>query len=163
MNHATAAGRVRWIAAVALTALLAGLVAWFIHWRPVVAPPAAEITIDPLAAFDDTSEAVVDQALAQIPADSTELKQRWVDEVKDVDVTGLSPRQLDHFVRMANAQGCTCGCGYTLAACRTYDPSCPVSLPRAEELRDSVRAGLAGAVVHLRPRPPNLPRHPDSD
>jgi hypothetical protein len=155
MKHATATGRVPWIAVVTLTALLAGLVAWFAHWRPVDAPAPSETTADPLVAFDDTSDAVVDRALAQIPVDSTELKQRWMDEVKDVDVTGLSDRQIEHFVRMANAQGCTCGCGYTLAACRTYDPSCPVSLPRAEELRDSVRAGLTGRVDRLRQRPPD--------
>jgi len=158
MRYASNHGRVSWVGALALVALLAGLVVWFVQWRAVSPPPPPA---DPLAAFDDSSDAVVDRALGQIPVDSTELKQRWMDEVRDVDLARLSPRQLERFVRFANAQRCTCGCGYTLAACRTYDPTCPVSLPILESLRDSVLAGLTGGVSHLRARPDDEePSHP---
>ena len=58
------------------------------------------------------------------------------------DVSHLSEAQRTVFVKLANAQRCTCGCGYTLAGCRTYDPTCEVSLPRVEALLDSVRRGL---------------------
>jgi hypothetical protein len=141
-----------------LVALLAGVVAWFANWR-AVAPPAPE-PIDPLSAFDSTSDAVIDRALGQIPVDSTELKQRWMDDIKQIEVAGLTPRQLEHFVRFANARQCTCGCGYTLAACRTFDPTCPVSQPILDALRDSITAGLTGSVVHLRARPDDMPSHP---
>ncbi len=141
-----------------LVALLAGLVAWFANWR--AASPPAPAPVDPLAAFDDSSDAVIDRALGQIPVDSTELKQRWMDDIKQIEVAGLSPRQLEHFVRFANARNCTCGCGYTLAACRTYDPTCPESGPILEALRDSVVAGLTGGVSRLRARPGDEPAHP---
>lgn len=157
MRDASQDGRISWIAAVTLVVLLAGLVAWFANWRAVAPPPAP---VDPLAAFDDSSDAVIDRALGQIPVDSTELKQRWMDDIKHVEVAGLSPRQLEHFVRLANARNCTCGCGYTLAACRTYDPTCPESGPILEALRDSVLAGLTGGVSHLRARPGDEPAHP---
>ena len=149
MRHASADGRISWIAAVALVALLAGLVA-----------PENPEPIDPLAAFDSTSDAVIDRALGQIPVDSTELKQRWMDDIKQIEVAALTPRQLEHFVRFANARQCTCGCGYTLAACRTFDPTCPVSQPILEALRDSITAGFTGSVAHLRARPDDMPSHP---
>ena len=134
MRHASADGRISWIAAVALVALLAGLVAWFANWR-AVAPENPE-PIDPLAAFDSTSDAVIDRALGQIPVDSTELKQRWMDDIKQIEVAALTPRQLEHFVRFANARQCTCGCGYTLAACRTFDqPADPRGVARFDHGR----------------------------
>ena len=69
-------------------------------------------------------------------------KHRWVPEVKGFPATDLAPARRDAFIGFANAQRCTCGCGYTLAGCRSYDPSCPVSGPRVERLLDSVRAGF---------------------
>ena len=92
MRHASADGRISWIAAVALVALLAGLVAWFANWR-AVAPENPE-PIDPLAAFDSTSDAVIDRALGQIPVDSTELKQRWMDDIKQIEVAALTRLRL---------------------------------------------------------------------
>ena len=62
------------------------------------------------------------------------------------------------FLRSANsltlglARG-RCGCGYTLAACRTYDPTCPESGPVAEALRDSILAGHVRSAEGLRARP----------
>jgi hypothetical protein len=98
---------------------------------------------------------VIDRALAQIPAlvDSAELKSRWQDEVRGVDVAALDPARREIFLRAANAQRCTCGCGFTLAACRAYDLTCPVSLPRVESLFDSVRAGRIKSAEGLRERP----------
>src|SRR5204862_1231892 len=58
---------------------------------------------------------------------------RWTDDARGVDLSVLTPAKREIFLRFANAERCTCGCGYTLAACRAYDLTCPVSLPRSEE------------------------------
>ncbi len=100
-------------------------------------------------AFNPPQE-TIDEALLQTHRDSTargtpgseEDKSRWVDVVKGFDYSDLAPSRRKAFIRYANAQRCTCGCGYTLAGCRTYDPTCPVSGPRVQALLDSVRAGL---------------------
>jgi hypothetical protein len=74
-------------------------------------------------------------------------------EVKGFDVSDLTPARRAMFVRFANAQRCTCGCGYTLAGCRAYDPTCPVSGPRVGKLLDSVRAGRVPGPARARPVP----------
>jgi hypothetical protein len=105
----------------------------------------------PLSGDDDplVTGGVVEQALGAT-ADSA-LKSQWRDEVQGVDVSHLSEVQRTLFVKLANAQRCTCGCGYTLAGCRTYDPTCDVSLPRVEALLDSVRRGLVREDSGTRP------------
>lgn len=90
------------------------------------------------------------QRLAAV--DSSE-KTTWVDEIPELDVSMLTPARRELFIRFANAQSCTCGCGFTLAACRRYDSLCDVSLPRVERLRDSVAAGLLTRAHGLRQRP----------
>ncbi len=84
--------------------------------------------------------------------DSSE-KTAWVDEIPSLDMNMLTPTRREVFLRFANAQSCTCGCGFTLAACRRYDTECEVSLPRLERLRDSVSAGLLTQANGLRERP----------
>jgi hypothetical protein len=129
-------GRAPWVLAATLLVLVVGLgVAWR-QWQAAhiaALPPEAEN--DPLV-----RDGVVEQALGAT-SDSV-LKTLWRDEVQGVDVSHLSEMQRTLFVKLANAQRCTCGCGYTLAGCRTYDPTCEVSLPRVEALLDSVRRGL---------------------
>jgi hypothetical protein len=154
------AGRAHWVALVALVILAAGLgVAVWQSQRarpPAMAPGAAGP--EPGA---EPGEQVLEQALRQAPSvpdsrapvDSTAFKQRWLDEVRGVDVTGLDPARLELFVRFANAERCTCGCGYTLAACRASDMTCDVSGPRLEALLDSVRAGHLTRARGIRERP----------
>lgn len=72
--------------------------------------------------------------------DSTEIKTGWRNEVRGIDLAVFTPKQRSLYLKITNGRGCTCGCGYTLAACRENDLTCPVSLPRVEELRDSVLA-----------------------
>jgi hypothetical protein len=106
------------------------------------------------AAPADTSESVIDRALGQIPADdSTAIKNRWLDHLQGIDVARLDPAQHELLVRHANARRCTCGCGFTLAACRTYDTTCPVSGPVVEALRDSILEGHIRGARGLRERP----------
>jgi hypothetical protein len=138
------------IGAVAIAILALGLTALVRQWRPA-APPGASTS-----APADTGDAVIDQALGQIPAsaDSAEIKARWMDDIKGIEIAALDDAQRDLFVRFANARRCTCGCGFTLAACRTYDPTCPVSEPILEALRDSITAGRIRSANGLRERPP---------
>jgi hypothetical protein len=75
----------------------------------------------------------------------------WVDEVEGVDVSGLSTRQRELFLRYANSEDCICG--YTLASCRAFNPPCPGSPPRVSALLDSVRTGKIKSAEGLRARP----------
>lgn len=140
------------VALLAVASLAAGGVAWWRSMRPVAPPAAERPAFDvPEAApptADDTalvaSDDVIERALGALsPADSAALRNRRVEEVKGVDVSMLTPPQLATFIAFANAERCTCGCGFTLAACRTYDPSCEISLPIAIALRDSIVAAAA--------------------
>ncbi|MEO5987953.1 MAG: hypothetical protein ABIU54_10160 [Candidatus Eisenbacteria bacterium] len=108
----------------------------------------------PLAAIggEATEEDGMARAERLAALDSSE-KTAWLDEVPGVDVSMFTPARREVFVRFANAQSCTCGCGFTLAACRRYDSECEVSLPRLERLRDSVAAGLLAHANGLRKRP----------
>jgi hypothetical protein len=127
----------RWIglATVAVLALGVG-VAWR-QWAPRPSAPAR----------DPSSAEPVREALAQAEPDE---RSRWVDPVPGADVSALDEPRRVLFLQLANARRCTCGCGYTLAACRAYDASCDVSLPRVEALLDSVRRGLVRAAPDAR-------------
>jgi thiol-disulfide isomerase/thioredoxin len=48
-----------------------------------------------------------------------------------VDTTKLTPEQRTAVLHKLNAEACDCGCKYTLAQCRIYDPACNVSKERA--------------------------------
>lgn len=137
-----------WIAFVAAVALLAGLGLAVRQWR---AQPLSTRASAPA----DTSGDVVEQALGQIPApdDSAAIKARWLDEVPGADVANLTQEGREIFVRAANSQHCTCGCGFTLAGCRASDMTCDVSRGRVEALLDSVRSGRLRSAQGLRERP----------
>jgi hypothetical protein len=150
-------GLARWPTLAALVVLLGGLALavqqWRVPARSQPAPPPAESEA-PATPVEGADEIAIEQALRLTPGlGESENKTGWMDEVKGVDLTPLSPRLRERFLVHANAQRCTCGCGYTLARCRTYDPTCEVSLPRVRALFDSVRSGLVAGVTGLRPRP----------
>ena len=96
---------------------------------------------------------VVEEAMRSAPLDSAEIKARWQDEVRGVDVSGLDAKEQEVFLRFANAEHCTCGCGYTLAGCKASDMSCEVSGGMLEALRDSIRAGKVRVTRGIRARP----------
>jgi len=142
----------RLVGLVAGLALIAGAGVAAYQWmgtRPGSAPPADPPATGPAS---QPSDAAIEQALRQArgagptpaPAaaatDSTEDKNRWVSVVKGFDYDDLSPARRKLFVQLANQRRCTCGCGYTLAGCRSYDPTCPVSGPRVRAMLDSIRA-----------------------
>ena len=137
---------------VVLVLLAAVLAAWAMHSsfdQPIRPETVGE------AAPESTSEAgedVVARALrlARIHADE---KTRWVDELPDLELAALTPEAREVFLRIANGRACSCGCGFTLAACRRFDDQCEVSGPRARALFDSVRAGRIRSAEGFRERP----------
>src|SRR5436305_2466196 len=48
-----------------------------------------------------------------------------------VDTSELTPEQRMAALHKLNAESCDCGCKYTLAQCRIYDPVCKISKERA--------------------------------
>ena len=158
----------RWGPLVLVAIVLYLAVQFAVQWRrphPPPAPPAGLSAADTAANDTAGTDRLIARALAQSPAsppDSTEIKTGWRDEVRGIDLTVFNPAQREIFVSLANAEACTCGCGYTLAACRENDLTCPVSLPRVEALRDSVLAGQVRSVAGLRQRPRALGLHPGS-
>jgi thiol-disulfide isomerase/thioredoxin len=62
-----------------------------------------------------------------------------------VDMTKLTPEQRTVALHRFNAEGCTCGCQFTLAQCRIYDRGCPISKARTTKIIAEV-TGHAGAT-----------------
>src|SRR5712671_5911958 len=59
-------------------------------------------------------------------------------ELPGVDFSKLTPTQKQAALHKFNAEGCTCGCNFTLAQCRIYDRNCAVSKSRTEKIVDEV-------------------------
>jgi thiol-disulfide isomerase/thioredoxin len=55
-------------------------------------------------------------------------------ELPGVDLSRLAPEQRQAALHKFNAEGCTCGCNFTLAQCRIYDRDCAVSKSRTEKI-----------------------------
>ncbi|MGE3843280.1 MAG: TlpA family protein disulfide reductase [Vicinamibacterales bacterium] len=66
-------------------------------------------------------------------------------EIPGVDLTTLSPELRATTLQRLNAEPCTCGCGLTVARCRVDDPTCSVSLPRAQTIAAEVASGQGKA------------------
>jgi cytochrome c biogenesis protein CcmG/thiol:disulfide interchange protein DsbE len=55
-------------------------------------------------------------------------------ELPGVDLSRLTPQQKQVALHKFNAEGCTCGCKFTLAQCRIYDRNCAVSKSRTAKI-----------------------------
>lgn len=62
-------------------------------------------------------------------------------ELPGVDFSKLPPEQKQAALHRFNAEGCTCGCNFTLAQCRIYDRNCAISKSRTEKIIEEVRGG----------------------
>jgi len=51
-----------------------------------------------------------------------------------VDLAKLSTEQRKVALHRFNAEDCNCGCKFTLAQCRIYDPACQISQKRTEDI-----------------------------
>ena len=63
-------------------------------------------------------------------------------ELPGVDMSHLSPEQKKIALHRLNAEGCTCGCGMTLAECRVSDEVCPTSRDLAAKVVSEVARGI---------------------
>jgi thiol-disulfide isomerase/thioredoxin len=62
-------------------------------------------------------------------------------QLPGVNLSKLTPEQKQAALHRFNAEGCTCGCNFTLAQCRIYDRSCSISKGRTEKIIEEVRSG----------------------
>lgn len=140
------------LAAAAIVGIVAiGVVTYLRASRP---PPQISAAPAPSTSSDTAGgEAAIEHALAMARTDSASIKARWIEDLSGFDLSGLSAARRDLFLRAANSQRCTCGCGYTLAGCRQSDMSCDISGPRLAALLDSVRTGALRGAAGLRERP----------
>jgi len=142
----------RLIAPLAVFALVFGVGVAFRQplaaWWASRQPPPAPVVIDTSRLPADA----VERSLRQAGVDSTR-RDEWVETVPGIDARLLSASQRETFIRHANSQRCSCGCGFTLAACRAFDPSCETSLPLVQALFDSVASGRIVGTSGLRARP----------
>ena len=60
-----------------------------------------------------------------------------------VDMTNLSPEQRDAALHKFNAEACDCGCKFTLAQCRIYDPACQISQRRTVDIIKKIASQAA--------------------
>jgi thiol-disulfide isomerase/thioredoxin len=65
-------------------------------------------------------------------------------ELPGVNLSRLNPQQKQAALHRFNAEGCTCGCKFTLAQCRIYDRNCAVSKSRTEKIVVEVSRTQAG-------------------
>ena len=59
-------------------------------------------------------------------------------EIPGLDLSMLTPAQKEQALQRLNKDGCSCGCGLTLAGCRINDPACDVSLPLAQTVVEEI-------------------------
>jgi hypothetical protein len=84
-----------------------------------------------------------------------------------VDTSKLTPEQRMAALHKLNAESCDCGCKYTLAQCRIYDPACNISKERAAAIvKESAKLPArnvpenTGAPVSSAPSAPADPAKP---
>jgi thiol-disulfide isomerase/thioredoxin len=81
-------------------------------------------------------------------------------ELPGVDLSKLTPEQRNAVLHRFNAQGCTCGCKFTLAQCRIWDSACAVSKAAAEKIiEETATPPAVTAPADNSPRP--LPAAPE--
>ena len=76
-----------------------------------------------------------------------------------VELGKLSPEQRKAVLHKFNAEDCNCGCKFTLAQCRIYDPACQISQKRTEEIVKEV-ATLGNEKEKETPAPNPAPSQP---
>jgi thiol-disulfide isomerase/thioredoxin len=74
-----------------------------------------------------------------------------------VDMSKLSMEQRASALHAFNAEDCTCGCKFTLAQCRIYDPACALSQKRTAEIVAQVSSPAA-----VKDKTITIPYAPDS-
>jgi thiol-disulfide isomerase/thioredoxin len=76
-------------------------------------------------------------------------------QLPGVNLSKLTAEQKQAALHRFNAEGCTCGCKFTLAQCRIYDRNCAISKGRTEKIIEEVRSGVKEKAA-----PPENPAGP---
>src|ERR1700731_3967322 len=63
-------------------------------------------------------------------------------QLPGVNLSKLTAEQKQAALHRFNAEGCTCGCKFTLAQCRIYDRNCAISKGRTKKIIEEVRSGV---------------------
>jgi cytochrome c biogenesis protein CcmG, thiol:disulfide interchange protein DsbE len=83
-----------------------------------------------------------------------------------VDTSGLNPDQRNAALHKFNAESCSCGCKFTLAQCRIYDPACQMSKDRTaaivKEVSSPQEKASPAATPPANPQAPATPASSDS-
>ena len=74
-----------------------------------------------------------------------------------VDMTKLTPEQRTVALHRFNAEGCTCGCQFTLAQCRIYDRGCAISKGRTTKIIAEVSGHAPATPAHKSESPKVAP------
>lgn len=74
-----------------------------------------------------------------------------------VDMTKLTPEQRTVALHRFNAEGCTCGCQFTLAQCRIYDRGCAISKGRTTKIIAEVTGHDTATPAHKSESPKVAP------
>jgi thiol-disulfide isomerase/thioredoxin len=80
-----------------------------------------------------------------------------------VDMSKLTPEQKQVALHRFNAEGCTCGCQFTLAQCRIYDRGCPISKARTAKIMAEITAHPGASPEHKAQSPKDTPAAPAAD
>jgi thiol-disulfide isomerase/thioredoxin len=83
-------------------------------------------------------------------------------ELPGVDLSKLTPEQRNAVLHRFNAEGCTCGCKFTLAQCRIWDSACAVSKAATEKIiEETLTPPAATTPTDNSPKPtPTAPEKP---
>jgi thiol-disulfide isomerase/thioredoxin len=80
-----------------------------------------------------------------------------------VDMSKLTAEQKQVALHKFNAEGCTCGCQFTLAQCRIYDRGCPISKARTTKIIAEVTAHPSATPANKSDSPKPEPAAPATD
>ena len=116
--------------------------------RSLLGLPIGNVKVE---TFDDTGQIFIKNAVRAT-------------ELPGVDLSKLTPEQKIVALHKFNAEGCTCGCQYTLAQCRIYDRNCQISKGATEK----IIAALSGvphapATAAVPPAPAQPTASPSSE
>ena len=116
--------------------------------RSLLGLPIGNVKVE---TFDDTGQIFIKNAVRAT-------------ELPGVDLSKLTPEQKIVALHKFNAEGCTCGCQYTLAQCRIYDRNCQISKGATEKIiaaLSGVPHAPAAAAAAPPPAQPTASRSPE--
>ena len=109
--------------------------------RSLLGLPIGNVKVE---TFDDTGQIFIKNAVRAT-------------ELPGVDLSKLTPEQKIVALHKFNAEGCTCGCQYTLAQCRIYDRNCQISQGATEKIIAALSGVPHAPAAAAAPPPPAQP------